>query len=205
MPPIDTVIFDLGEVLIPWNPRRLYRKLFADEAAMERFLSEVCTPQWNLQQDGGRSLAEGTAERIAAFPSFEDLIRAYYERWDEMLGTPDEESLRLLSELKTGGYRVLALSNWSAETFAQTRPRYPFLEEFEGIVISGVEKLVKPDPAIFRLLCARYAVAPERAVFLDDNSENLQGALAIGMRALHFRSPSQVRAALAAMGVSFSR
>jgi 2-haloacid dehalogenase len=198
---IDTVVFDLGEVLIPWNPRRLYRKLFADEVSMERFLDEVCSPDWNARQDAGRTLAEGTAELIDAFPQFEALIRAFYDRWGEMLGEAIEGSARLVRDLKAAGYRVLALTNWSAETFPKARLLYPILEEFEGIVVSGHEGIAKPRAAIYRLLCERYAVAPERAVFIDDNPVNVDGARAIGMQGIHFRDSEQLRADLIAMGL----
>ena len=134
---IDTVVFDLGEVLIPWDPRRLYRRLFADEAAMERFLAQVCTPEWNGRQDAGRPLAEGTALLVAAFPEHEALIRAYYGRWEEMLGPVNEGSAALVRDLKAAGYRVLALTNWSGETFPRARRLYPVLEAFEGILVSG--------------------------------------------------------------------
>jgi 2-haloacid dehalogenase len=198
---IDTVVFDLGDVLIPWNPRNLYRKLFKDEESMERFLAEVCTPAWNLEQDRGRSIAEGTAILIAAFPGQEAMIRAFYERWTEMLGGVIEGSLALLLDLKRAGYRVLALTNWSAETFPIARLRYPFLEEFEGIVVSGVEGLIKPDPAIFQLLCERYGLVPQQAVFIDDNAPNLVGAKTVGMNCIHFNSPARVKEELALLGV----
>jgi 2-haloacid dehalogenase len=198
---IDTVIFDLGEVLIPWDPRNLYRKLIPDAETMERFLAEVCSPEWNARQDGGRSLADGTAELLATFPHHEVWIRAFYDRWPEMLGAVIEGSAELLRELQAKGYRVLALSNWSAETFPVARPLYPILEAFEGLVISGQEGTTKPDPAIYRLLCERYGVVPERAVFLDDSLRNVQGAQAIGMHAIQFHSPRQVRSALAALGL----
>ena len=201
MTQIDTVIFDLGEVLIPWDPRTLYRKLMPDTETMERFLSEVCSPEWNAQQDAGRSLAEGTAERIAAFPQQEAWIRAFYERWPEMLGEVIAGSVALLRDVKAQGYRVLALSNWSGETFPVAQGLYPILAEFEGIVLSGHEGMIKPDPAIYRLLCERYQVAPARAVFIDDSLRNVAGAQAIGMRGVHFRSPRQVRDALIAMGL----
>jgi 2-haloacid dehalogenase len=198
---IDAIVFDLGDVLIPWNPRKLYRKLFADEGEMERFLAEVCTMEWNGLQDAGRSIAEGTTERITAFPQSEALIRAFYDRWLEMLGEAIEGSVQLVHELKAGGYRVLALTNWSSETFPRAQRLYPVLGEFEGIVVSGREGMIKPNPAIYRLLCARYAVSPERAVFIDDNPVNVEGAQSIGMHGIHFRDPKQVRSALISLGV----
>lgn len=198
---IDTVIFDLGEVLIPWDPRRLYRQLIPDAVEMERFLAEVCTPAWNARQDAGRPLVEGTEELVRAFPQRQDLIRAFYERWPEMLGEVVEGSAQLVLELQAKGFRVLALTNWSAETFPLARGRYPILEAFEGILVSGREGLIKPDAAIYRLLCARFKVVAERAVFIDDSDRNVAGARAIGMHAIQFRSPGQVRDALLALGL----
>ena len=198
---VDTVIFDLGDVLIAWDPRKLYRKLIPDAVTMERFLSEVCTPEWNARQDAGRSLTEGTAELLAAFPQHEIWIRAFYERWPEMLGEVIEGSAELLRELQAKGYRVLALSNWSAETFPLARSRYPILAAFEGVVVSGQEGMIKPDPAIYRLLCDRYRIAPERAVFIDDSLRNVAAARAFGMQAIHFRSPLQLRDALVSLGL----
>jgi 2-haloacid dehalogenase len=199
---IDTVVFDLGEVLIPWDPRRLYRQLFADEGAMERFLAQVCTPEWNGRQDAGRSLAEGTALLVAAFPEHEALIRAYYGRWEEMLGPVNEGSAALLRDLKAAGYRVLALTNWSGETFPRARRLYPVLEAFEGILVSGEEGLAKPDPVIYRLLCERFSVDPARAVFLDDSPANVAGARGIGMHAVQFQDAGQARRALQDLGVA---
>jgi 2-haloacid dehalogenase len=202
---IDTVVFDLGEVLIPWHPRTLFRKLIPDAKTLERFLAEVCTSEWNALQDAGRPLAEGTAERIAAFPQYEAWIHAFYDRWPEMLGEVIEGSVELLRDLKANGYRVLALSNWSGETFPLARRLYPILSEFEGIVISGPEGMIKPDPAIYRLLCERYGVVPEQAVFIDDNLRNVEGAQAIGMHAIQFHTPLQVREALACLGLPLCR
>lgn len=202
MSAFDTMIFDLGEVIIPWDPRRLYRKLIPDPGVMERFLAEVCSPEWNARQDAGRTLAAGTEERIAVYPRYEPWIRAFYDRWSEMLGDVIEGSVELVRDAKANGYRVLALSNWSAETFPLARPLYPVLEEFEGIVVSGQEGLIKPDPEIYRLLCERYGVTPERAVFIDDSPRNVEGAQAVGMRGILFRSPHQVRDELVALGLT---
>lgn len=202
---IDTVVFDLGNVLIPWDPRRLYRSLFADEREMEYFLSEVCDGAWNARQDAGRPIAEATAERIESFPQYADMISAYYGRWEEMLGDPIAGSVRLLQEVKQRGYRVLALTNWSAETFPLALERYAFLAEFEGIVVSGQERMIKPDAAIYRVLIERHEIAPERAVFMDDSLHNVEGARSVGLHAIHFTSPEQARADLLALGVKLQR
>lgn len=198
---VDTIIFDLGEVLIPWDPRKLYRKLILDEADMARFLGEVCTPQWNAQQDAGRSLAEATELLVKAFPRQEGLIRAFYDRWSEMLGEAKEGSVQLLRELKGRGFRVLALTNWSAETFPRALDLYPFLAEFEGIVVSGREGMIKPDPRIYRILCDRHGVVATQALFIDDSLANVEGARAVGMHAVQFQSPEQLREVLVSGGL----
>ena len=201
---IDTLVFDLGNVLIPWDPRRLFRELFASDAELDYFLSEVCPGSWNAQQDAGYPIAQATAERIAAFPEYADKISAYYGRWQEMLGDAIEGSVDLLRDAKQAGYRVLALTNWSSETFPYAQKRYAFLKEFEGIVVSGNEKTIKPHAEIYRILCTRHAVAPERAVFMDDSQHNVEGARAIGMHAIHFTTPEKARKDLIALGLKLS-
>ncbi|WP_341675547.1 HAD family phosphatase [Niveibacterium sp. SC-1] len=198
---IDTVIYDLGNVLIPWDPRRLYRKIFADEARMEHFLSEICPMNWHAQQDAGRSFAEATAERLALFPEYAEPIRAFYGRWSEMFDAPIPGSLAMLEEMKQRGLRLYALTNWSAEDFATAYERFPFLRSFEGIVVSGEEGLVKPDRRIYELLFERYGVAPTRAAFVDDSLPNVEAARALGMKGVHFRDAEQARAEFVALGV----
>jgi 2-haloacid dehalogenase len=197
---LTTVVFDLGGVLIDWNPRHLYRKLIADEAEMEHFLAHVCTGEWNLSHDCGRPFAEGIAERSALFPAQAELIRAFHERHPEMLAGPIDGTVALLERLHDANVPVFALTNWSAETFAIERPMFPFLEKFRDIVVSGVEKMVKPDPAIYRLACARGGFAPHEAVFIDDSEKNVAGAQRFGMKGVHFRSPQQLAGELAALG-----
>jgi 2-haloacid dehalogenase len=198
----DTVVFDLGNVLIDWNPRYLFRKLYAgDDAKMEHFLSEICSSEWNECQDAGRSWHEGVAEAVARHPDHAHMIRAYHERWEEMLGQAIEESVAILDEIRRAGIRVLALTNWSHETFPVALDRFDFLHWFEGIVVSGQEKLIKPDPAIFRLLLSRYHIEAKRAVFIDDNLRNVTAAEQVGMRALHFTGPAKLRADLKELGL----
>jgi 2-haloacid dehalogenase len=201
MPPIDTVVFDIGNVLIPWNPRWLFRKLLADEAALERFLDEVDFSAWNAQQDGGQTFAQGIAQHGARFPHYRHLLQAYFDRWEESIAKPFPESVALTRKLRDAGYRTLGLTNFSTETFPRAVRLNPFLNEFEGILVSGEEKLMKPDPAIYRLLCERYSVAPGRCVFIDDGLHNVEGARRVGMHALHFRSIDELLEDLDALGV----
>jgi 2-haloacid dehalogenase len=200
-PIATTVVFDLGAVLIDWDPRHMYRSLFEDEAAMEEFLATVCTPEWNAQQDAGRSLAEATATLVAAHPEHAELIEAFYGRWDEMLGEPIEGTVQIARELKANGLRLVALTNWSAETFPRARHRLTFLDLFDGVLVSGTVGLVKPDPAIYQLLVKRHAVDPAHAVFVDDAIKNVQAAARFGFDAIHFRSPEQLRADLMQRGL----
>lgn len=195
------VVFDLGGVLIDWNPRYLYRKLLP-EPEVEALLATVCTQAWNEQQDAGRTVAEATAELVARFPQEEALIRAYYDRWDEMLGGLIEGTAAIVEELHArGDVPLYALSNWSRETFHHARSRYPVLERFRGIVVSGEEKLIKPDARIFQLLFERHGVEPTASIFIDDVDRNVDAARRLGMTAIRFESPAQLRRELAAHGL----
>ena len=197
----DTVIFDLGNVLIGWDPRRLYRQLFDDEAQMEWFLREVCNSAWNEQQDAGRPWSEATALLRGEFPQHADLIDAYHERWEETLVGAMRESVAILASLKARGVRLLALTNWSQETFPIARQRFEFLQWFEGIVVSGEERLIKPDPRIYQCLLERYAVDPARALYIDDSLRNVAAAEALGMQGWWFRDARGLRQRLVALGL----
>ncbi len=199
---ITAVAFDLGGVLIDWNPRHLYRKLFGeDEAAMERFLTEVCTLEWNGDFDAGRPFAEGVLELAVAHPDQAELIHAYHLRWEEMLGGALEETVEIVREVKRAGLRTFALSNWSAETFPVTRPRYPFLEELDGILISGEVGTRKPGPEIFRHFLERFGLTPEATVFIDDWDLNVARARELGMVAVQFVDAARLRADLRELGL----
>ena len=191
--PPTAVVFDLGGVLIDWNPRYLYRKLFDDEAAMEAFLADVVSPEWNGQQDSGRTWAEAVEVLSREHPEQRDLIAAYWHRWQETLGDAIAPTVAILEELRESGVRLYALSNWSAETFPVARPRYPFLDWFDGIVISGEEKVAKPDPVIFRHLLDRYGLDPATTVFIDDSEANVRAAAAEGIVALQFVDAATLR------------
>lgn len=199
---IDTIIFDLGAVLIDWNPKYLYRKIFTEEAEMHHFLEQICTPEWNAQQDAGRSWAEAVRILLDQYPDYQAEIEAYWHRWPEMLGGPIEGSVRLLKKIKTQNqHRLLALTNWSAETWPVALREYDFLHLFEDILVSGKEKLKKPDPRIYQLLIDRFAVVPEKALFIDDSMANVQKAREVGINALHYTSPEQLEEDLRKAGV----
>ena len=199
---IRSVVFDLGGVLIDWNPRYLYRKVFAgDEAAMEHFLTHVCNNAWNLAQDRGRRWADAIETLSAEHPQHRPLIAAYRERWDEMLNGPIQGTLDVLAELKNKEVPIYALTNWSAETYPIAKTRYEFLGWFRDVLVSGDEKLVKPDPRIYQLLLSRNGLRADEAVFIDDALHNVAGAQAVGMAALHFQTPAKLRIDLTALGL----
>ncbi len=192
--PINTIIFDLGGVFVDWNPKYLYRKIFDTEEEVDEFLSEICTSDWNIEHDRGRPLWVGTDLLVKQYPEKEEEIRAYYSRWVEMLGGLIEGTVRILETLKgMPQYRIYALTNWSQETFPIARVLYPFLQLFEGIVVSGDEKLIKPDARIYEVLLERYGVKAEESVFIDDSLKNVKGADAVGIKGIHFSSPEKLK------------
>lgn len=195
------VVFDLGGVLIDWDPDRLYRKLIEDPAERSRFLAEVCSPAWHDAQDRGRSGAEATAALQRVHPGRADLIAAFYDRWPEMFGGALPATVEVLRELDRAGVRLLALTNWPAEKFADARSRFPFLSRFEGIVVSGEEGVAKPDEAIFRILLDRYSLDPASTVYIDDNAGHVQTAARLGMTALRFGDVPQLRRDLSGAGL----
>jgi 2-haloacid dehalogenase len=190
---INTIIFDLGAVLIDWNPRYMYRTIFSDEAEMEKFLAGITTSDWNEEQDAGRSLHEGTELLVRQFPEHEENIRAFYGRWHEMLGEAFHDTVEIFRQLKESGkYRLYALTNWSAETFPIALQRFQFLNWFDGIVVSGAEKMRKPTPEFYHILLNRYGVKPAEALFIDDNYRNILAAEKIGVNCIHFTSAEQL-------------
>ena len=193
-------VFDIGNVLIRWDPRLLYRKLIADEAEREDFLARVCAPAWNLEMDGGKPFAQGVAERVAMFPDKADLIRAFDDRWLETLGGAIEGSVAILEELRERGVKTYAISNFSHEKFELASELFPFLSGFEGILLSGREKLLKPDPRIYRLLCERHGLASRDCFFIDDSRPNIETARVIGMQAHWFEGPERLRETLKEAG-----
>lgn len=199
---INTIIFDLGAVLIDWNPHHLYRNLFTDEQEMKDFLANICTSDWNEEQDAGRSLQEGTDLLVAQYPEHEANIRAFYSRWVEMLGEPLHGTVELFRQLKASGrYKIYALTNWSAETFPFALERYGFLNWFDGIVMSGAEKMRKPSPAFYQLLLDRYNVKANESLFIDDNYRNILAAEKMGIKSIHFISAEALEAELKSLEV----
>ncbi len=199
---VTTVIFDLGGVLIDWNPEYVFRKVIPDEAKRRYFYENICTHEWNVEQDAGRALTTATEILVNDWPGWEPEIRAFYGHWEEMLGGVFDDTIEVLRELRDRRrHRLLALTNWSAETFPVALERYEFLHWFEGIVVSGAEKTRKPFASIYQILLDRYAVDPAEAVFIDDSLKNVQGAETVGIRGIHFQGAAHLRQALKKLGV----
>jgi 2-haloacid dehalogenase len=199
---VTTIIFDLGNVLIDWNPRYVYKTIFDDDTKIDWFFENVTTPDWNENQDAGRLITEANKELVAKFPEYEKEILAYYGRWTEMLGGAIKDTVEIFRELKEqNSLRFLALTNWSAELFPIALERYEFLQWFEGIVMSGEERTRKPFPEIYQILLSRYSVDPAEALFIDDSLRNIQGAAAVGIEGIHFISPAQLRSELITRGI----
>jgi len=196
-----TVVFDLGGVLIEWDPRHLYRKLFDVPDEMESFLAEVTTAEWNAQQDAGRPWAEAVETLIAEHPERHELIEAFHVRWPEMLAGEIPGTADVLSELRDTGIRLVALSNWSAEMFPVALERFDFLSWFEGIVISGEVGMNKPDPRIFAHLVERFGIEPAATLFIDDSPANIDAARALGFRAIQFTDAAELRRELVRLGL----
>ena len=191
---IKTIIFDLGGVLIDWNPEYLYLDIFGgDRVKMNAFFEHVCTMDWNENQDAGYPLAQATEDRIALFPEYEILIKKYYGQWEEMLGEAISGSVQVLKKLiENPNFRVVALTNWSAETFPVALKRFDFLHWFEGIVVSGTEKTRKPYSEIYQITLDRFNIDPSEALFIDDNLRNIKGAKKLGINGIHFSTPEEL-------------
>jgi 2-haloacid dehalogenase len=201
-PPLTTVVFDIGGVLLDWDPRHLYRKLFdGDDGAMEAFLSEVCTLQWHVQHDLGHPAAPSCQKLAERYPEQADLIWAWARRTEEMVAGPIAGTVSILLELNQRGVPCYGLSNMEAETFPVRLERYPFLRLLDGFVISGHEGVVKPDPRIFRLLLERFGLEPGQTLFVDDSPANVTAAEKLGIRGWHFTSPEALRSELVAAGL----
>ena len=194
---IQNIIFDLGAVLIDWNPRYLYQQIFQSREAMEYFLAHVCTSEWNEEQDGGRPIREAESLLLDQFPHYKSEILAFYGRWTEMLGGPIHGTVDILQGLKEKKQHGLyALTNWSAETWPKTEERFAFLSWFDGILVSGKENMKKPDVRIYRAICDRYGLEPASTLFIDDNHRNIEAAQRLGLQTIHFASPAQMETEL---------
>ena len=196
------VIFDLGNVLIRWDPRHLYRTIFGENRdEMEWFLTHVCNSSWNEMHDAGRPFADGIRELKTSFPQYGFHIEAYFARWPEMLGGAIDANVQVLKTLKSNRVPVYALTNWSHETFPFARERFDFLSLFDGIVMSGEERLVKPDPRFYQRLLQRYRLNPEDCVFIDDSLPNIKAASDLGIVSVHYHATCDVHTELKAMGL----
>lgn len=201
---INTLIFDFGGVLIDWNPAYVFLKEFrGNQDEMSHFLNTICSWMWNENQDAGYSLDKATEERVAMYPEHERLIRMYYGRWEDMLGYEHTDTVELLKKFKDNGtYRLIGLTNWSNETFPVALERFDFLSWFEGIVVSGTEKMKKPDASIYMLTLDRYNVTARNAVFIDDKLENVHAATKLGIHGVHFTTAAKLKRDLETLGVS---
>jgi 2-haloacid dehalogenase len=204
MPAIEAVVFDIGGVLLDWDPRYVYRELFDDEAEMERFLSQVCSREWHEDNDRGVLYADSCAALAARHPDYEELIWTWGRRTEDMIGGPIEGTVAVLAELQAAGVPCYGLTNMEAETYPRRVERFAFLQGLVGTVVSSAEGVIKPDPEIFRRLLSRFALVAERTVFVDDSEVNVAAAAALGMVALRFVSPASLRADLVALGLPVS-
>jgi 2-haloacid dehalogenase len=200
---IDTIIFDLGGVLVDWNPKYLYEKIFDTQEEVKWFLNNVCTSDWNIEQDGGRTIEEANSLKIAEFPEYEDEIKLFYNRWEEMFTGAIEKSVEIQQELiNNPNYRVYALTNWSAEKWEKGKELFPFFNDFEGVIVSGQENMRKPHDEIYQLILDRFSINPKTTVFIDDNLENTIASARNGIESIRFKSPQQLKRDLLKLGVT---
>jgi 2-haloacid dehalogenase len=197
-----TIIFDLGGVLIDWNPAYVFDRLIEDEEKRKHFFDNICTSEWNEEQDAGRTIKEATDILVDQHPEWQEYIEAYYGRWEEMLGGPIQETVDLFSELKESGqYKFYALTNWSAELFPIALKKYDFLHWFDGRLVSGEEKMRKPFPEFYQLLLDRFSIKKEEALFIDDNLRNAESAEKFGIETVRFANAAQLRKQLQEKGI----
>jgi 2-haloacid dehalogenase len=197
---INTVVFDFGGVLVDWNPEYLYEDVFDDKMEMEYFLNNICTEKWNLEQDKGRTLAEGTEVLQRQYPEYHSKIQLFYDQWETMLKSDFQENTALLYKLK-GKYKLYGLTNWSAETFPIALRRFGFFDLFDGIIVSGREKMIKPEKEIFHLLLNRYNLQAENSLFIDDNLNNINAAKEIGFHTIHYKKITNLKEELKELGL----
>ncbi|MCQ2234200.1 MAG: HAD family phosphatase [Paludibacteraceae bacterium] len=198
---IKNIIFDFGGVLIDWNPHNLYDGYFGDKDKAQWFIDNICTSEWNSQMDKGKPFDVGVAELVAKFPEWEKEIRVYQSRWHEMVTKEVPGMVQLLTDLKQSGYPIYGLTNWSDETMQDEFKRWGIFRLVDDMVVSGREKILKPDPALYNCLLTRFNLKPEECVFIDDNQKNVDAAERMGIHALHFEGAEKLRAALKEMDV----
>lgn len=202
--PIKNIIFDFGGVVMDWNPRYFFKDYFKDDEKMEFFLKNIAVDEWNAEQDRGRTLAEGTEIQVAKFPEWEKEIRAYYDNWSIMLRSEIPKNVEVLRKLAKTQYQLFGLTNWSHETFPYALENYDFFELFDGkIVVSGEEKLIKPNPEIWKVLLDRYAIKAEESVFIDDNFKNIEVAKSLGFFTVHINENTNLEDNLKKLGIEF--
>ena len=199
---LTTVVFDLGGVLIDWDPRHLYRQLFTDPGEMEDFLARVCTPDWHRAHDLGEDITESCRRLARRYPAHRDMIMVWAERCEEMAAGQFDEAVGVLRGVKAAGLRCLALSNMEPATFTTRRARFGFMDWFDGFVISGIEGVAKPDRQIFQILLRRYRLEPAATVFIDDSPANVEAARGLGMTALRYTSAGRLRGQLRSLGLT---
>jgi len=202
---IDTIIFDLGGVLVDWKPEYVYRTVFkGDEEKVQWFLRTVCTPEWNIEQDGGRTIEEAEKIKITEFPEYEAWIRIFYKEWRHMFSGPIAENVALFKKLKaSGNYKIYALTNWSAEKWELALELFPFFKDFDGVVVSGNEKTRKPFPKIYNIIINRYNITPNKAIFIDDNEENIKASVTLSLHGIHYKNHTQLIKSLQAYQLEF--
>ena len=202
---IDTIIFDLGGVLVDWKPEYVYRKVFNNnEKKVEWFLNTVCTPQWNIEQDAGRTIKEAVKLKTEEFPQYKDLIELYYNEWHNMFSGPIKENVTLFKKLQnSGNYKVYALTNWSAEKWDLALELFPFFKDFDGVVVSGQEKCRKPFSKIYDIILDRFNITPQKAIFIDDNLDNALAANKLNINGIHYQNTEQLQRELALLKVKF--
>lgn len=199
---IKNIIFDFGGVLMDWNPRYFYRNYFGDDEKMEWFLNNIAVDEWNAEQDRGRSLSEGTEILVKKHPEWEKEIRAYYDNWTTMLKSDIPKNVKVLRKLEHTDYQLFGLTNWAAETFPYALENYDFFQIFKGkIVVSGIEKLIKPDPEIWKVLLQRYHIKAGESVFIDDNLKNIETAKSLGFKTIHIWKDTEMEDELKKLGV----
>lgn len=202
---INTIIFDLGGVLVDWKPEYVYRRVFnGNEEKMQWFLKNVCSPEWNIEQDAGRTIDEGNNILIKEFPEYEALIRMFYNDWPNMFSGPILENLDLFKKLKiSGNFKIYALTNWSSEKWEKAIELFPFFKDFDGVVVSGQEKTRKPFPDIYNIILERFKISPDKAIFIDDNKDNVLAAINLKIHGIHFKNHQQLIQELETYNVNF--